>query len=72
MSRGIVCAYPLLRGTQYFDNNWFKIGIAERKLTHFMDFIDSAIFLKDKGLTQNIGVFGQGESGSLTALTSIF
>lgn len=51
MSRGIVCAYPLLRGTQYFDNNWFKIGIAERKLTHFMDFIDSAIFLKEKGLT---------------------
>ena len=51
MQRGIVCAYPLLRGTQYFDNNWFKIGVAERKLTHIMDFIDSAIFLKEKGLT---------------------
>ena len=37
-----------------------------------MDFIDSAIFLKDKGLTEKIGAFGQGESGGLTALTSIF
>ena len=37
-----------------------------------MDFIDSAIFLKEKGLTETIGAFGQGESGSLTALTSIF
>lgn len=72
MSRGIVCAYPLLRGTNYFDHDWMTAGIAERKLTHIMDCIDSAIFLKDKGLTSKIGIHGQGESGSLTALTSIF
>lgn len=51
MSRGIVCAYPMLRGTKYFDNTWYNIGVAERKLTHIMDLIDSAIFLKEKGLT---------------------
>lgn len=37
-----------------------------------MDFIDSAIFLKEKGLAPKIGALGSGESGSLTALTSIF
>lgn len=33
-------------GTKYFDDNWFYSGVAERKLTHIMDFIDCAIFLK--------------------------
>ena len=47
-------------------------GIAERKLTHFMDLIDSAVFLKDKGLTQKLGLMGIGSSGSLSALTTIF
>jgi hypothetical protein len=37
-----------------------------------MDFIDSAIFLKEKGIAQKIGVLGQDESGSLTALASVF
>lgn len=46
-------------------------GIAERKLTHFMDLIDSAIFLKEKGLTGKLGLMGMGESGSHTALTTI-
>lgn len=58
LSRGVVCAYPLQRGTRYFDDDWLKAGTAERKLTHVMDFIDSAIFLKDKGLTEKIGAFG--------------
>ena len=72
MSRGVVCAYPLIRGSQYFDHDWLHAGVAERKLTHIMDFIDSAIFLKEKGLTQKLGVMGRGESGSLTALVSLF
>ena len=50
MNRGIVCAYPLIRGTKYFDDNWYYSGTGERKLTHIMDFVDSALFLKDKGL----------------------
>jgi hypothetical protein len=33
-------------------------GIGERKLTHVMDFIDSAIYLKEKGLASKIGVLG--------------
>ena len=37
-----------------------------------MDFIDSAIFLKEKGLAPKIGVLGTGESGSITALSSVF
>jgi protease II len=47
-------------------------GIGERKLTHVMDFIDSAIYLKEKGLAQKIGVLGHGGSGSITALASAF
>ncbi len=59
-------------GTQYFDDNWFLSGAGERKLTHVMDFIDSAIYLKEKGLTQKIGVYGTQESGSITTLAAAF
>jgi oligopeptidase B len=48
MNRGIVCAYPLIRGTKYFDDNWFLSGVGDRKLTHIMDFTDTAIFIKEK------------------------
>lgn len=51
MSRGLVCAYPILRGTHFFDQEWLEKGTSERKLTHVMDFIDTATFLKKKGLT---------------------
>ena len=33
-----------------------------------MDFIDSAIYLKEKGLAPKIGALGLQESGSLTVL----
>lgn len=37
-----------------------------------MDFIDSAIFIKEKGLSSKVGVLGMNESGSLTTLASVF
>ena len=70
--RGIVCAYPLVRGTRYFDENWMLSGVAERKITHINDFIDSAIFIKENELASRIAVVGSSPSGSLTALTSMF
>jgi protease II len=72
MSRGLVCAYPVLRGTNYFDRDWLLKGTAERKLTHIMDFIDSAIFFKTTGLTSKLAVHATGESGSMTALAGVF
>lgn len=60
MSRGIVCAYPLLRGTNYFDQDWLSKGTAERKLSHISDLIDTAIFVKEKQLTERLGVIGHG------------
>ena len=60
-----------LIGTRYFDDNWFYSGVGERKMSHITDFIDSAIFLKEKGLASKIGALGLGESGSLTTLTSV-
>ena len=59
-------------GTKYFDENWLYSGVGDRKLTHVMDFIDSAIFLKEKGLTPKLGAIGLNSSGSLTTLASIF
>ncbi|TNV73246.1 hypothetical protein FGO68_gene9908 [Halteria grandinella] len=72
MNRGMCLCYPLVRGTKYFDDGWYHSGIGEKKLTHVMDFIDSAIYLKEKGLAQKIGVLGIQESGSITALASAF
>ena len=70
--RGIVCAYPLIRGTRYFDSNWLLSGAGERKINHFNDLIDTAIFIKENELAAKIAVYGQNSSGSLTALTSMF
>ena len=61
-----------LIGSRYFDDNWFYSGIGERKTSHITDFIDSAIYLKQKGLAPKIGALGLGESGSVTALSSVF
>ena len=70
--RGIVCAYPLIRGTRYFGSDWFFSGTGERKMTHINDFIDSAIFIKQNELAPKLAVYGQNPSGSLTALASVF
>jgi len=56
--RGIVCAYPLVRGTHYFDSDWFFSGTGERKITHINDFIDSAIFIKQNELAPKLAVYG--------------
>jgi protease II len=83
LNRGLCLCYPLVRGkwpphsmiligTRYFDDSWYSAGVGEKKLTHVMDFIDSAIFLKEKGLAPKIGVLGLHESGSITALASTF
>ena len=36
------------------------------------DFIDAAIFLREKNLAPKLGVMGVGESGSITALASVY
>ena len=37
-----------------------------------MDFIDSAIYLREKGLAPKLGALGLQESGSVTALAACF
>ena len=59
-------------GTRYFDSDWLLSGAGERKMTHFNDFIDTAIFIKENELASRIAVVGSSPSGSLTALTSMF
>ena len=70
--RGIVCAYPLIRGTRYFDTNWLLSGAGSRKQTHFDDLIDTAIFIKENELASKIALHGPNSSGALTALVSTF
>ena len=41
-------------------------------MTHFTDFIDSAIFIKENELASKVACFSDSPSGSLTALTSVF
>lgn len=84
LNRGLCLCFPLIRGnttlyifnvctgSRYFDDNWFYSGASDRKQTHIFDFIDSAVFLKEKGLAPKIGAIGTGESGSLTTLASVF
>lgn len=71
LQRGIVCAYPMIRGTKYFDQNWLLSGVGQRKTRHFTDFIDSAIFVKENSIANKISVFSSTPSGSLTALSSL-
>jgi protease II len=47
-------------------------GAGDRKVTHFTDFIDSAIFVKENELASKIAVMSTSPSGSLTALASVF
>ena len=56
--RGIVCAYPLIRGTHYFDSDWLLSGTGERKMTHINDMIDSAIFIKENELAPKVALYG--------------
>ena len=70
--RGIVCAYPMMRGTRYFDTDWLLSGAGDRKMTHFNDLIDTAIFAKENELAPKIALVASNPSGSLTALVSMF
>jgi protease II len=71
LDRGIVIAFPLSRGTRFFDDNWFFSGVAERKHVHIEDLIDSAIFIKQNKLTEKLALFSTGYSGSHSALTAV-
>ena len=70
--RGIVCAYPLIRGTKYFDSDWLLSGAGDRKMTHINDMIDTAIFIKENELAPKLAIYGSNPSGALTALASTF
>ena len=41
-------------------------------MTHINDLIDTGIFIKENELAPKLAVYGQGPSGSLTALASVF
>jgi len=67
MDKGFAFAIPQIRGTKFFDFNWYEQGIAENKFKHFTDFIDVAFYFKEKNLSENLILFGDGYSGGLTS-----
>lgn len=69
--RGFVLAFPMIRGTKYFDDDWFYSGVGDRKRTHIEDLIDCSIFIKEQGLTDKVALFSEGHSGAHAALTSV-
>ena len=78
MDRGIVYAYPMVRGTKYFDDEWYLSGLNLRRIErkyfivywfiYCVDFIEVSAFLKEKKITPSIGVYAEGVSGSVLAL----
>ncbi|CAI2370259.1 unnamed protein product [Moneuplotes crassus] len=68
MDRGIVYAYPMVRGTKYLDDEWYLSGLNLRRIEHFLDV---SIFLKEKQLTPSLGIYSEGLSGSVLALCSM-
>lgn len=70
--RGIVLAFPMVRGTRFFDDNWLLSGCGDRKQQHIDDLLDTAIFIKEQGLTDKLAIIGEGASGGHAALTAVF
>lgn len=67
LDRGFVWAIPQVRGSKFFDFDWYAQGVAENKIKHFTDFIDVATHLLDKKITERLVLYGDGYSGAITA-----
>jgi len=67
LDRGFVFVTPQVRGTKYFDFNWYNSGIQENKLRHFTDYIDVTLYLRNQLNAKSILLYGEGYSGALTA-----
>jgi len=67
LDRGFVWAIPQVRGSKFFDFDWYAQGIAENKIKHFTDFIDVATHLLDKKISERLVLYGDGYSGGITA-----
>jgi protease II len=71
MDRGFVWVIPQVRGTNYFDFDWYSQGIAEHKLKHFTDFMDVAFFFIDNGAAGKLILYSEDYSGSVTASVAL-
>jgi oligopeptidase B len=71
LDRGFVFAIPQVRGTRYFDFDWYSQGIADNKIKHFTDFMDVAYFLIDNEITNRLILYGDEYSGSITTAIAL-
>jgi len=67
LDRGFVWAIPQIRGTKFFDFDWYSQGIAENKIKHLTDYIDVAMHLLENKITERLVLYGDGYSGGITA-----
>lgn len=61
----------MIRGTRFFDDNWYFSGVGDRKRVHVEDLTDCSIFIKNENLTEKIALISTLPSGSHAALTSV-
>ena len=62
LDRGFVFAIIHVRGGEYLGRNWYESGKLLDKKNSFNDFIDSSIFLIDKGFTSSKKLYAYGGS----------
>jgi oligopeptidase B len=62
LDRGFVFAIAHVRGGEEMGRNWYEDGKFLKKKNTFYDFIDSAEFLIEKGITSREKLFAQGGS----------
>jgi protease II len=71
IDRGFVWTIPQIRGTNFFDFDWYSQGVAENKIKHFTDFMDVAYFLIDNNITKKVILYGDEYSGCITATVAL-
>jgi len=71
LDRGIVLAYPHLRGSKELSTEQYEEGLRDRRLTHYCDFIDAIKLFVNKDISKNILALGEGPLGALTVLITL-
>ncbi len=62
LDRGFIYAIIHVRGSEYLGRNWYEDGKLLKKMNTFTDFMDTAQFLIDSGITSEKHLYASGGS----------
>lgn len=71
LNRGFILCYPIVRGTQFFDYNYFENGIIENKFHNVTDYIDVCLLLKNKKIAYKLISYNE-KTGAIRGIISLF